>query len=151
MYMWLCVHPPHHSTSPAFTFRMQDIYLTVEDGGLKATILTLTSNARLLCSAECHMVNCWGQPSYSQELITALCSPLELFLVSYRSWKLHGGLASHGSAKTQRGGWQLLLGGVALSSQTSGCGLLMHVASGLLHQGIARAWKRARVYVRDAG
>lgn len=40
-----------------------------------------------------------------KELITALWFPMVVRLVPYiRSWKVYGGLACHGSAKTQRGG-----------------------------------------------
>lgn len=107
----------------------------------QATISKLTSNARPLY---CWLPYGWGfMPTLTEEgLITALWSPSVVFLVSYmKSWKVYRGLPSHGSAKAQRVSWQLCLGGAAPRALTSGCGLFMYVASGLLHQGTARAWK----------
>lgn len=113
---------------------------------LQATILKLTSNVRALYSAERQMVR--GLRAALIEGRTDYCTLVStvVFSLSYmRSWKVYGGLACHGCAKTQRGGWQLHLGGAVLSSHTSGCGLFMYVASGLLRQGRVWAWKRARL------
>lgn len=122
---------------PLFTVCMEEIYLKGKDGRVQAAILKLTSNVRARSNSKPHMVRGWGSSLTEQELITAH-SGLHwcfFFFVSYmKSWKVYGGLASHGSAKTQREDWQLRLGGAALSSQTSGCGLFMYVVSGLLHQ-----------------
>lgn len=60
---------------------------------------------RPLYSSESHMVRGLGSALIEHELITALWSLLVVFLVSYaKSWKVYGGPASHGSAKTQRDG-----------------------------------------------
>ena len=134
-------------TTVLFTFCTQDIYLKGKDGGYRPAILNLTSNVGALCAAEAHMVGGGGSGLIEQELITALLVGFHFVLVSVvKSWEVYGALASHGSAKTQRGGLTAPCG-AGLSSQTSGCGLFMYFVSGLLTKARARAQQNVHMFM----
>lgn len=121
------VKPPplYHSTSPTVYILHAGNLFEWQRRRLEAAILK--PNVRPRNSAEPHVFRGSGSAVVEQELITALWS---CFFVSYmKSWKVYGGLASHGSAKTQREDWQLCLGGAARRHLVVVCLCMLPVVS----------------------